>query len=314
MVVVEVNKLVPAGFFAYDDEVAVWVSFKYEKLPLTFCCICGRIGHVKSVCGFKSEGGSARYGDWTRAGIHSPTARTPRNNQRGLKVTTCRSEEGESGEIQGGRDRGKRIVGEEEDMSETRRGQWERTRGTLSRLGRGGLREGGSADGVNSERRERGDREGEVGRIRVNNVRAKPGPNPNTPTRNLLGEFNSAYSDESLKIVLNEDSPTDGNAPEFPVQQLSMMGCLELQAMSLFIAPQQKKRKGSAIDVEVTGEPSRPPRFEHYVSPYISRYIPGVTEVSGYGGGSENGDFSLIIDIGEQAEGLVARTEPPGGP
>ncbi|CAN0827220.1 hypothetical protein LINGRAPRIM_LOCUS2514 [Linum grandiflorum] len=63
MVVVEVNKPVPAGFFAYGDEVAVWVSYKYEKLPLTFCYICGRIGYLQLVCGFKSEGGNARYED-----------------------------------------------------------------------------------------------------------------------------------------------------------------------------------------------------------------------------------------------------------
>ncbi|CAN0905935.1 hypothetical protein LINGRAHAP2_LOCUS23936 [Linum grandiflorum] len=76
LVVVEVNKPVSAGFFADDDEVTVWVNFKYEKLPSTFCYVCGRIGHGQSVCGFKSERVVGRYEDWTRANIHSPAAPT----------------------------------------------------------------------------------------------------------------------------------------------------------------------------------------------------------------------------------------------
>ncbi|CAN0871609.1 hypothetical protein LINGRAHAP2_LOCUS9889, partial [Linum grandiflorum] len=302
-----------------SDEVAVWVSYKYEKLPLTFCYICGRISHLQSVCGFKWEGGNARYGDWTRAYIHSPAAPTPRQNQRGLRAANCRSEEGESRGVPGGRDRGKELDVGEEDMSETRRGGWERTRETLSRLGRGGRREEESAGGDPNREGSKGvlerrDGEAEMGRIRVSSLRAELGPNPITPTRNLLGEFNSAYSDQTLRIVLNEDSPTGGNGPKIQAQDFSMMGRLEMQAISPFIAPQQKKQKGSDIAVEVTGEPSRPPGFEHYVSPYIPRHIHGVTEVPCYGVGFEDGDYSPIIGTREQTEGLVARTKPPGGP
>ncbi|CAN0903518.1 hypothetical protein LINGRAHAP2_LOCUS22613 [Linum grandiflorum] len=78
MVVVDVNRPLPAGFFADDEESVVWVSFKYEKLPNnTFCYTCGRIGHGQGICGFKNERVVGRYGEWTRAGINSPAAPTP---------------------------------------------------------------------------------------------------------------------------------------------------------------------------------------------------------------------------------------------
>ncbi|CAN0919166.1 hypothetical protein LINGRAHAP2_LOCUS31295 [Linum grandiflorum] len=54
-----------------------WVSYKYERLPSSFCYSCGRLGHTNTGCEFKEETVVDRYREHTRAGPNSPAAPTP---------------------------------------------------------------------------------------------------------------------------------------------------------------------------------------------------------------------------------------------
>ncbi|CAN0830338.1 hypothetical protein LINGRAPRIM_LOCUS3209 [Linum grandiflorum] len=82
MVSVNLAKPLPYGFWAGGEDDAVWVNYKYEKLPSGFCYECGRIGHSSGACEFKEEHVPNRYGDHTRAGVNSPQAPTPKRPNR----------------------------------------------------------------------------------------------------------------------------------------------------------------------------------------------------------------------------------------
>ncbi|CAN0915114.1 hypothetical protein LINGRAHAP2_LOCUS28942 [Linum grandiflorum] len=78
MVSVRLDNPLPYGYWAGEQEDAIWVNYKYEKLPSAFCYDCGRIGHNNGACDFKEEYVLNRYGDHTRAGVNSPQAPTPK--------------------------------------------------------------------------------------------------------------------------------------------------------------------------------------------------------------------------------------------
>ncbi|CAN1247341.1 hypothetical protein LINGRAPRIM_LOCUS3450 [Linum grandiflorum] len=113
----------------------VWVGFKYERLPMIFCYTCGRLGHGQASCGFKKEWIPKRYGEWLRAGINSPAALTPKLPSRMRGESNYRAEEMDGG-VSRRREIGKLIMIDEEDMTVTRKGGWEKIRGTVSRIGR----------------------------------------------------------------------------------------------------------------------------------------------------------------------------------
>lgn len=80
------------GYVTNMDGERCWVSFKYERL-LTFCFICGKIGHDEKHCGTKIERQplERQYGEWMSAGG------SPKGTNEGSKATGSSSHEQKSG-------------------------------------------------------------------------------------------------------------------------------------------------------------------------------------------------------------------------
>ncbi|CAL1372527.1 unnamed protein product [Linum trigynum] len=75
LVVLDISEPLPPGFYIEIEEGKEhWVEFKYERLPSNCCYCCGRIGHTQLVCKHPEEYIEGRYGDWIRAGPHSPAS------------------------------------------------------------------------------------------------------------------------------------------------------------------------------------------------------------------------------------------------
>lgn len=66
VVVNTMNPLTTGCWPSREDTEETWVEFRYERLQ-DFCYRCGRIDHAKTECSLEpTQGGAARYGDWTR--------------------------------------------------------------------------------------------------------------------------------------------------------------------------------------------------------------------------------------------------------
>lgn len=61
------NPLIPRCSLSRGQNTNTLVEFRYERLQ-DFCYRCGKTRHVNTECSFEpSRGGSAGYGEWTKA-------------------------------------------------------------------------------------------------------------------------------------------------------------------------------------------------------------------------------------------------------
>ncbi|CAL1412681.1 unnamed protein product [Linum trigynum] len=89
LVEVDISEPLPPGFYIEIEEGREhWVEFKYERLPSNVCYGCGKIGHSQLICKHPGDYVEGRYGDWIRAGPHSPISPFAVNQRRKTPGTT----------------------------------------------------------------------------------------------------------------------------------------------------------------------------------------------------------------------------------
>ncbi|CAL1392721.1 unnamed protein product [Linum trigynum] len=110
LVGIDLSEPLAPGFFLQDDAPPdIWVEFKYERLPENFCYSCGRIGHSQLMCNHPEERVEGRYGEWTRAGHHSPPS--PLSCTPVLTPGTAESKTGDNFSSSGDRSVGRLLDG-----------------------------------------------------------------------------------------------------------------------------------------------------------------------------------------------------------
>ncbi|CAL1370788.1 unnamed protein product [Linum trigynum] len=110
LVEIDLSDPVSPGFYLQDDSPPdIWVEFKYERLPANFCYCCGRIGHSQLLCRYPEDKVEGRYGDWTRAGHHSPPSPLSISNKS--TPGTGESKTGDNFTMEGDRSVGRLLDG-----------------------------------------------------------------------------------------------------------------------------------------------------------------------------------------------------------